>query len=91
MTKLKYTLYALCIALIAIACSSDDDPSKGYGYLNIEVETVTLINPRTRAVPEGYKPKQLAVKVVNKATGEEKPVTDNFEKWEGSIRLEPGD
>ena len=94
MTKLKYTLYALCIALIAIACSSDDDPSKGYGYLNIEVETVTLINPRTRTVPEGYKPKQLAVKVVNKTTGEEKQITDNYEQWKSSgseIRLEPGD
>lgn len=92
MKKYIYLLSMILSLGLMTSCSSDDDPSKGYGYLNIEVETVTLINPRTRAVPEGYKPKQLAVKVVNKATGEEKKVTDNYENWKGSeIRLEPGD
>ena len=83
---MKIYLLSMILSLgLMTSCSSDDDPSKGYGYLNIEVETVTLINPRTRAVPEGYKPKQLAVKVVNKATGEEKQVTDNYESWKGSV------
>ncbi len=91
MTQLKYILSALCIALIAIACSSDDDPTKDVGYLSIDAEVVTLINPRTRAVPADYNPKQLAVRIVDKATGSVKYETDNYESWKGqTFRLEPG-
>ncbi len=81
----------LSIALLAVACSSDDDPTKGVGYLNIDAEVVTLINPRTRAVPADYNPKQLAVRIVDKATGVVKYKTDNYESWKGqTFRLEPG-
>lgn len=91
MTKLKYTLYALCIALVAIACSTDDDPTKGVGYLRVDAETVTLINPRTRAVPEDYNPKQLAVQIVDKSSGEVKYETDDYSTWSGkTFRLAPG-
>ena len=69
----------ISIALLAVACSSDDDPTKGVGYLNIDAEIVTLINPRTRAVPADYNPKQLAVRIVDKATGVVKYKTDNYE------------
>ena len=81
----------LSIALLAVACSSDDDPTKGVGYLNIDAEVVTLINPRTRAVPADYNPKQLAVRIVDKATSVVKYETDNYESWKGqTFRLEPG-
>ena len=81
----------LSIALLAVACSSDDDPTKGVGYLNIDAEVVTLINPRTRAVPADYNPKQLAVRIVDKATSVMKYETDNYESWKGqTFRLEPG-
>ena len=81
----------ISIALLAVACSSDDDPTKGVGYLNIDAEVVTLINPRTRAVPADYNPKQLAVRIVDKATSVVKYETDNYESWKGqTFRLEPG-
>ena len=81
----------ISIALLAVACSSDDDPTKGVGYLNIDAEVVTLINPRTRAVPADYNPKQLAVRIVDKATSVMKYETDNYESWKGqTFRLEPG-
>ena len=81
----------ISIALLAVACSSDDDPTKGVGYLNIDTEVVTLINPRTRAVPADYNPKQLAVRIVDKATSVVKYETDNYESWKGqTFRLEPG-
>lgn len=81
----------LSIALLAVACSSDDDPTKGVGYLNIDAEIATLINPRTRAVPADYNPKQLAVRIVDKTTGVVKYKTDNYESWKGqTFRLEPG-
>ena len=81
----------ISIALLAVACSSDDDPTKGVGYLNIDAEVITLINPRTRAVPADYNPKQLAVRIVDKATSVVKYETDNYESWKGqTFRLEPG-
>lgn len=81
----------ISIALLAVACSSDDDPTKGVGYLNIDAEVITLINPRTRAVPADYNPKQLAVRIVDKATGSVKYETDDYESWKGkTFRLEPG-
>lgn len=91
---MKNYIYLLSVILgfvMMVSCSSDDDPSKGVGYLRIDVETVTLINPRTRAVPADYNPKQLAVQIADKGTGTVKYETDDYTTWYNkTFRLEPG-
>lgn len=75
--------------LLVTACSTDDDPAKGVGYLRIDAETISVINPRTR-IAENYNPKQLAVKIISE-DGEVMYQTDDYETWSGkSFRLEPG-
>ena len=77
--------------ILMASCSSDDDPAKGVGYLRVDAETVTLINPRTRAVSDDYNPKQLAVQIVEKSSGEVKYETDDYSTWNGkTFRLAPG-
>lgn len=77
--------------VLMASCSSDDDPAKGVGYLRVDAETVTLINPRTRAVSDDYNPKQLAVQIVEKSSGEVKYETDDYSTWNGkTFRLAPG-
>lgn len=90
--KKNIQLLSMLLGIILFAsCTSDDDPTKGVGYLRIDAETVTLINPRTRAVPENYNPKQLAVQITEKSTGIVRYETDDYDTWEGkSFRLEPG-
>ena len=90
--KKNIQLLSMLLGIILFAsCTSDDDPTKGVGYLRINAETVTLINPRTRAVPENYNPKQLAVQITEKSTGIVRYETDDYDTWEGkSFRLEPG-
>lgn len=93
MKKNIYILSMILSFVMMASCSSDDDPSKGVGYLRLNVETVTLINPRTRAVPADYNPKQLAVQIVDKVTGDVKYETDDFDEWKNNkqtFRLEPG-
>ncbi len=90
--KKNIQLLSMLLGIILFAsCTSDDDPTKDVGYLRIDAETVTLINPRTRAVPENYNPKQLAVQITEKSTGTVRYETDDYDTWEGkSFRLEPG-
>ncbi|MGN0309158.1 MAG: DUF4493 domain-containing protein, partial [Bacteroides sp.] len=91
MKKYSFLIYMMLGFVLMASCSSDDDPAKGVGYLRVDAETVTLINPRTRAVSDDYNPKQLAVQIVQKSSGEVKYETDDYTTWSGkTFRLEPG-
>lgn len=88
MKQIKYFLYLITVALF-FACSSEEELSDGMGYLSLSVngsnETVT------KALPEGYTGKQLAVEIVNSnnVTVEE---TDDWTTWQGKlIGLTPGE
>lgn len=88
MKQIKFFLYILTIVLF-FACSGEEELCDGMGYLSLSVsgsnETVT------KALPEGYTGKQLAVEIVN-SNNVAVEKTDDWTTWQGKqIGLIPGE
>lgn len=88
MDQIKYFLY-LITATLFFACSSEEELNGGIGYLSLSVsgsnETIT------KALPEGYTGKQLAVEIVN-SNNVAVEKTDDWTTWKGKqIGLIPGE
>lgn len=81
-------LWILC-PLIFFACQADDELGGGKtGYLRLTVTEDA--GTQTRAVPEDYKPEQIAVQIVNEA-GTVVDKTEDWKLWEGKpIELQVG-
>ena len=62
MKRLYYLIYIGFIACF-FACQSDEDVVSNIGYLRLSVGAGGSAN--TKAVPENYNPKQIAVQIVN--------------------------
>lgn len=86
MKRLYYLIYIGFIACF-FACQSDEDVVSNIGYLRLSVGAGGSAN--TKAVPENYKPKQIAVQIVN-AQGKVVEETDDSETWVDPIALETG-
>lgn len=86
MKRLYYLIYIGFIACF-FACQSDEDLVSNIGYLRLSVGAGGSAN--TKAVPENYKPKQIAVQIVN-AQGKVVEETDDSETWVDPIALETG-
>lgn len=84
-----YKLLSIICALCLFACSGEEELCDGMGYLSLSVsgsnETVT------KALPEGYTGKQLAVEIVN-SNNVAVEKTDDWTTWQGKqIGLIPGE
>lgn len=86
MKRLYYLIYIGFIACF-FACQSDEDLVSNIGYLRLSVGAGGSAN--TKAVSEDYKPKQIAVQIVN-AQGKVVEETDDSETWVDPIALETG-
>lgn len=86
MKRLYYLIYIGFIACF-FACQSDEDVVSNIGYLRLSVGAGGSAN--TKAVPENYNPKQIAVQIVN-AQGKVVEETDDSETWVDLIALETG-
>lgn len=86
MKRLYYLLYIGFIACF-FACQSDEDVVSNIGYLRLSVGASSSAN--TKTVSEDYKPKQIAVQIVN-AQGKVVEETDDSETWVDPIALETG-
>lgn len=86
MKRLYYLIYIGFIACF-FACQSDEDVVSNIGYLRLSVGAGGSAN--TKAVPENYNPKQIAVQIVN-AQGKVVEKTDDSETWVDPIALEIG-
>lgn len=70
-----------------ISCQSNEEVLNNIGYLRLSVGANSSAN--TKTVPEDYKPKQIAVQIVN-AQGKVVEETDDSETWVDPIALETG-
>ena len=70
-----------------ISCQSNEEVLNNIGYLRLSVGANSSAN--TKTVPEDYKPKQIAVQIVN-AQGKVVEETDDSETWVEPIALETG-
>lgn len=86
MKRLYYLIYIGFIACF-FACQSDEDALSNVGYLRLSVGASSSAN--TKTVPDDYKPKQIAVQIVN-AQGKVVEETDDSETWVEPIALETG-
>lgn len=86
MRIVNHIIYIL-LAIFLVACQTDDSPINNIGYLNLKVGANSSAN--TKAVPEDYKPKQIAVQIVN-SKGQVVRETDDSETWDTPIALETG-
>lgn len=81
-------LWILC-PLVFFACQADDELGGGKtGYLRLTVTEDA--GTQTRAVPEDYKPEQIAVQIVNEV-GTVVEQTEDWKTWDGKqIELQVG-
>ena len=75
------------LAILLIACQTDNDTFNNIGYLRLNIEANNSAN--TKTVPEEYKPKQIAVQIIN-SKGQVVKETDDSETWNTPITLETG-
>lgn len=79
--KRIYTILLIASTLFFFACQQEDNLAGGAtGYLRLTVNEDMSTN--SRAVPENYKPEQIAVQIVN-AEGETVKETEDWELWGG--------
>lgn len=79
--KKNWILYTICSLFVFLAsCQKDDELNNGgaTGYLRLTVAEDA--STTTRAVPEDYNAKQIAVQIVD-ATGKVAEETDDWETW----------
>ncbi len=86
MKIINNALYLL-LGIFLVACQTDNDVFNNMGYLRLSVGANSSAN--TKTVPEDYKPKQIAVQIVN-AQGKVVEETDDSETWVDPIALETG-
>ena len=88
--KRIYTILLIASTLFFFACQQDDNLTGGAtGYLRLTVNEDMSTNSRAD-VPEGYKPEQIAVQIVN-AEGETVEETEDWKLWQDeSIELPVG-
>ena len=79
--KRIYTILLIASTLFFFACQQEENLTGGAtGYLRLTVNEDMSTN--SRAVPENYKPEQIAVQIVN-AEGETVKETEDWELWSG--------
>lgn len=85
-----YTILLIASTLFFFACQQEDNLAGGAtGYLRLTVNEDMSTNSRAD-VPEGYKPEQIAVQIVN-AEGETVEETEDWKLWQNkSIELPVG-
>ena len=86
MKIVNHILYIL-LAIFLAACQTDDNAYNNVGYLRLNIGTNNSAN--TKAAPENYKPKQIAVQIVD-SKGQVIKETDDSETWQTPITLETG-
>lgn len=94
MNQFKKHIFIFAAAIAAFACSCKKQEAQQYGYLQIGMNTlVSVIDTKAATdVPEGYNPRQLYVKIVNKDGNIVKSTKDfdNDKEMQGLLKLEPG-
>lgn len=85
--KTIHSLLFLFWTIFMISCQSNEEVLNNIGYLRLSVRANSSAN--TKTVPEDYKPKQIAVQIVN-AQGKVVEETDDSETWVEPIALETG-
>lgn len=87
MRKIYLSLILLLTLMAAVSCQQEDWESN-IGYLRIEVGTNAYVD--TKAIPENYKPLQIAIQIVD-SKGDVVESTDDWETLKGTqLRLAPG-
>lgn len=87
MKKIYLFLTILLTTWMAVSCQQEDLESN-IGYLRIEVGTNAYVD--TKAIPENYKPLQIAIQIVD-SKGDVVESTDDWETLKGTqLRLAPG-
>ena len=88
--KRIYTILLIASTLFFFACQQEENLTGGAtGYLRLTVNEDMSTNSRAD-VPEGYKPEQIAVQIVN-AEGETVEETEDWKLWQNkSIELPVG-
>jgi hypothetical protein len=89
MNKLYKILTIVLSAFAVYSCQSETDLNDGVGYLTLDIETVSVVNPNSR-VSEDYNPKMLAVKVVDDDENVYFTTDDYTTLKDKAIRLNPG-
>lgn len=85
--KQIYYFLSVCIIFCLFSCQTDDNSLSNVGYLDLRVSANSSAN--TKAVPDDYKPKQIAVQIIN-SKGEVVKETDDSRTWNTPIALETG-
>ena len=86
--KTKYLILNWLLGLLLVSSCQNEEFSEEIGYLCMDIETVTQINPKTK-VPENYNPKQLAVRIKD-ASGHVHAETTDHTQWTQPIALKAG-
>lgn len=86
--KKLHLIYSWLMGLLLMASCQSEDFSAEIGYLCMDIETVTQINPKTKVV-ENYNPKQLAVRIKD-ASGAIHAQTNDHTQWNKPMALKTG-
>lgn len=85
--KKIYSLLLFLLCIFIVSCQNDNDSLNNVGYLRLNVNANNSAN--TKAVPDDYKPKQIAVQIIN-SKGVVVKETDDSQTWNSPIELETG-
>lgn len=86
MKIVNHILYIL-LAIFLVSCQSDYATFNNVGYLRLNIGANSSAN--TKVISEDYKPKQIAVQIIN-SKGQVVKETDDSETWKTPIALETG-
>lgn len=83
-----YLFFIILLATLSVISCQQEDWENNVGYLRIEVGTNAYVD--TKAIPENYKPLQIAIQIVD-SKGDVVESTDDWETLKGTqLRLAPG-
>ena len=85
--KQLYYFLSVCLIFCLFSCQTDDNSLSNVGYLNLRVSANS--SAITKAVPNDYKPKQIAAQIIN-SKGIVVKETDDSQTWNSPIELETG-
>lgn len=85
--KQLYYFLSICFIVCLFSCQTDDSLLNNIGYLDLRVSANN--STYTKVITEDYKPKQIAVQIIN-AQGKVVKETDDSETWVDPIALETG-
>lgn len=89
MKKMNHIILFMLMALFFFACQKEDLNVNSVGYLRLSVGESSSTNSRSE-VPKDYKPKQIAVRIVD-ANNQVVKKTEDWTLWEDSLlALKPG-